>query len=80
MLPTNSVHVVKQASNKKCPFPKGETQLLSTSLEGSPRSSCVSDPSSFQIITSALGLEMGEILCTPINNGISVSYSLLALL
>ena len=79
MLPTNSVHVVKQASNKKCPFPKGETKLLSTSLEGSPRSSCGSDPSSFQI-TSGLGLGMGEILCTPINNGIFVSYSLPALL
>ena len=76
MLPTNSVHVVKQASYKKSPFPKGEAQMLSTSLGGSTRSSCESDPNSFQIITSALSLGMAEILCTPINNGISVSYSL----
>ena len=38
------------------------------------------DPGSFQISASVLGLRVCELLCTPFKSGFSVSYSPLALL
>ena len=40
----------------------------------------MSDPGSYQITASALGSKACEILCAPFKSGISISYSLLALL
>ena len=59
---------------------QGESLMLPTSPEGSPRSASGSDPGSFQITASVLGLRVCEILCVPCKNGISVSYSPLAIL
>ena len=54
--------------------PQGELQLSPASPGVSPRSANGSDPGSFQITASALGLRSCEILCVPYKNRIFVSY------
>ena len=49
----------------QCLCPQGEPQLPPASLEGSLRSESRSDPGSFQIMASVLGLEACEILYLP---------------
>jgi len=56
-----------------CPW--GESQLLSASPGHSLRSASESDPGSFQITASALGLETCEILCKLLKSRVSVFYS-----
>ena len=64
----------------QCLYPQGESQLPPASLGSSPRSASGSDPGSFQITVSALGLGVCEILCAPFKSGVCISYSPLALL
>ena len=63
----------------QCLCPQSELQLLPVSLGGSPRSAGGSDPGTFQITASSLGLGACEILCVPLKSGLSISYSPLAL-
>ena len=53
--------------------PQGESQLLSASAGGSPRSASESDQGSFQITASALGIRVCEILYEPFKSSISFS-------
>ena len=50
-------------------------QLLPATLGGSLISACESDPGSFQITASVLGLRVCEILYVPFERGIFASYS-----
>ena len=73
-LASTSFHVVDPAPQNgfhQCLYPQGELQLPPASLGASPRSASGSDPGSFQITASALGLGACEILCAPFKNGIS---------
>ena len=83
MAPTStSVLVVGQGPPNgflQCLSPQGESQMPPDTPRGSPRSACGSDPDSFQIIASALGLGVCEILCSPFKSGVSISPSPLAL-
>ena len=54
--------------------------MPAASLGDSTGSAGGSDPTSFQITASALGLGVCEILCVPFKSGVSISHSLLALL
>lgn len=60
--------------------PQSISPLLSASLEGTVRSTSVSDPGPSQCIASVLGLGACEILCETFKGGISVSLSPPALL
>ena len=61
------------------PCPQHESQLPPASLGDSPMSVSGSDPGSFQITVSALGLGACKILCKPFKNGVSLSHNPLAL-
>ena len=65
--------------NSQSGYHQGELELL-LALGDSPRSASGSDPGSFQITTSALGPQVLRFCCTCFKNGVSVSYSPLALL
>ena len=57
----------------------GKSQLSPASLGCFPRSASGSNPGSFQITASALGLGVCEILHMPFKSRVSVSYNLIAL-
>ena len=65
--------------NSQSGYHQGELELL-LALGDSPRSASGSDPGSFQITASALGPQVLRFCCTCFKNGVSVSYSPLALL
>ena len=73
------VEPAPQNGCNQCLCPQGELQLPPASPGDSPGSACGSDPGSFQMTASALGLGACEILCVPFKSGVSVSHSLLAL-
>ena len=66
-------------SSPKWPLPvstsQKESQLPPASPEGSPRSTIGSDPGTFQITASALGLGACEILQVPFKSRVSLPYS-----
>ena len=82
VLASTNVLVVEQAPPNgyhQCLCSQGKLHLPPASLEGSPKSAGGSDPGSFQITASVLGLGAAEILCAPFKSGGSISYSPLAL-
>ena len=78
-----AIHVVEGAPRNGCCWhlcPQGELQLPPASLGGSPGLAGGSDPGSFQISASALGLRVCEILCAPFKSGVPIPHSPLGLL